>query len=120
MTYRCDLLTRQYIYVYGNSNLFRQCVPRCTDDERRNLLRKYFSSNEQRDIHATFNERDHFIRFSCYNINENQWKSIDYQCGTMTITTDQWYRMYSCSQSIRRTTTTTPPPTPSKLKRSFS
>lgn len=118
ITYRCDLLTRQFIYVYGNSNQFRQCVPRCSDDEQRNLLRKYFSSNEQRAIHATFTERDHFIRYSCFNSNDNQWKSIDYQCGTMTITTDQWYRIHSCFQSTRRTTTT-PPPTTSKSKKRF-
>lgn len=119
ITYRCDVFTRQYIYVYGNSQNFRQCVPRCTDDERRNLLNKYFTSYQQRDIQATFTNNDNSIRFSCFDSNAYQWKSIEYQCGTMTITKDQWYQIHSCSQSSLTTTTmtTTTVALPSKFNR---
>ena len=116
ITYRCDLSTQQYIYVYGSSQNFRQCVPRCTDDERRTLLNKYFSSYEQRDIRATFTNNDNSMQFSCFDSKEYRWKSIDYQCGTMTINKDQWYQLHSCFQSAVATTTSTTTALPSKFK----
>jgi hypothetical protein len=105
ITYRCELLSKQWIYVHGNTNRFRTCYPSCSDTERKEVLNKYFTSNEQTQIRTKYLRTSKILRLRCFNTNENRWRSINYKCGTMTITTDQWFRLYSCFQTTRSTTT---------------
>jgi hypothetical protein len=105
VTYRCDLSTKKWIYVYGNTNNFRTCYSFCNNKERNDLLNKYFIKSEQTKICINYNKKRKSLRLKCFNQNENQWKSINYQCGTMTITKDQWYSLNSCFSSPTITTT---------------
>ena len=43
--------------------------------------------------------------YDVFNINENRWKSINYQCGKMTLTKYQWFKLHSCFQMTITTTT---------------
>ncbi|CAF2061075.1 unnamed protein product [Rotaria magnacalcarata] len=99
ITYRCDLSRKQWIYVYGITNSFEKCYSPCTDDERNALLNKYFAANEQSKISVKYIQRNKSLLLSCLNIIENRWKSIRYRCGTMAITTAQWFKLHSCFQS---------------------
>ncbi len=76
----------------------------CNEKERYDLLNKYFSQYEQQQIRANYIQRKNLLRLRCYNRKENCWKSINYKCGTMTITKSQWYKLHSCFQSISTTT----------------
>ena len=104
--YRCDLSSKQWMYVYGNTNHFQRCHPPCANSERIELLNKYFSQYEQSKIHAKYIEKRKSVRFRCFNTHENRWKSISYKCGTMTLTKYQWFKLHSCFQPIVTTTTT--------------
>jgi len=103
--YRCDLLTKKWIYVHGNTNHFRTCYALCNNKERNDLLNKYFTKSEQTRICINYNRKNKSFRLRCFNQNENQWKSITYQCGTLTITKDQWFSLHSCFSSDMITTT---------------
>jgi hypothetical protein len=109
VTYRCDLSTKQWIYVYGNSNRFDTCEPPCSNKERNEFLNKYFTQYEQTKIRSIYIQKKKVLRVRCFNTNENRWKSINYQCGTMTITKYQWFKLHSCFQSSITTTTTALP-----------
>ncbi|CAF3757932.1 unnamed protein product [Rotaria socialis] len=108
ITYRCDLSNKQWIYVHGFTSSFNKCHSPCNNDERNALLNKYFTTNEQSKIRAKYIERTKSLRLSCLNIIENRWKSIRYRCGTMTITTAQWFKLHSCFQSTAVNTTQPP------------
>lgn len=98
ITYRCDLHTKKWFYVYGNSRSFDQCYPTCYTDERQQVLNKYFSPIEQQRIRSRYLERKQSIVFRCYNSHNRCWKTIVYKCGTNTITKQQWFKIHSCFQ----------------------
>ena len=111
ITYRCDRRTRQWGYVYGNTNHFRRCSPLCNENEQNDLLNKYFTRSEQEELRVEYLERRKSLRLRCFNRHENRWRSVYYKCGTMTISKSQWYRLHSCFSSTSATTM------PSKWKR---
>lgn len=111
ITYRCDLLTKQWIYVYGNSNSFQRCYPLCSNNERNDLLNKFFTLSEQTKIQTVYLQKRKALRLRCFNPYDRQWKSINYKCGTMTITKYQWFKLHSCFQSTIMTQTPPPPTT---------
>jgi hypothetical protein len=113
--YRCNLLTKQWIYVYGNTNDFHTCYPLCSNNERNDLLNKYFSLSEQAEIRVHYIQKIKSLRLRCFNPYEKRWKSINYKCGTMTISKYQWFRLHSCFQSFI-TPTISSTTFPSKLK----
>ena len=108
VTYRCDLSTQRWIYIHGNTNSFSGCSPLCSESERRDLLSKYFSPYEQQQIRAKQIEEKNVLRLRCFDRNENRWKSINYKCGTITISKDQWFQLHSCFSRTIPTTATTP------------
>ncbi len=101
--------------MYGNTNNFRRCSPLCNENEQVDLLNKYFTRNEQQQIRTDYIEQMHFLRLRCFDRNENRWRSIDYKCGTMTITKSEWYQLHSCFQSTPTETETLP----SKFRKFF-
>ncbi|CAF1375263.1 unnamed protein product [Adineta steineri] len=109
MTYRCDLPTKRWIYINGSIDSFRNCYPPCNNTERYNLLNKYFTTYEQSQIRTRYIEKYKSLLIQCLSVIDRQWKSINYKCGTMSITVFQWYKIHSCFQPI--ITTTPPPPT---------
>lgn len=108
ITYRCDLSTKQWIYVYGHSKSFQKCYPPCGDDERKQLLNKYFTEYEQTKIRTRYVPERNSLRVSCLNRNERRWKSIRYKCDSMIITPKQWYHLHSCFHPFTVLTTTLP------------
>jgi len=104
--YRCDLSNKQWIYVYGNSNHFQACYLPCDLSERLELLNKYFTKDEQSKIRTKYIAKSKSVRFRCFHTTENRWKSINYKCGTKSLTKYQWFRLHSCFQPIITTTTT--------------
>ena len=101
MTYRCNLSSKRWIYVYGITNRFRQCYPSCTNHERDALLNKYFTRDQQRQIRTRYVRQDKSLRLKCFNQNENRWKVIKYKCNSMTITKYQWFKLHSCFEPRR-------------------
>ena len=99
ITYRCDLISQRWIYVYGHSQQFRQCYPLCSREEQHELLEKYFTHQQQSHIRTIRRRHRPYLRFRCYNGQENRWNSVVYRCGTLTLTTYQWFQLHDCSQS---------------------
>lgn len=96
ITYRCDLYTKKWLFIDGDSYSFDQCYPTCFTDERIQLLNKYFSSDEQRQIRSRYLDRRQSIRFRCFNFHDKRWKSIVYKCNSHEITKEQWFKIHSC------------------------
>ncbi|CAF3387940.1 unnamed protein product [Rotaria sp. Silwood1] len=103
ITYRCNLLTKQWIYVYGISNRFQKCYQSCSKNERNELLNKYFTQYQQTKIHTRYIQEKNSLRLSCLHKPSKRRIAIRYKCGTMTITTKQWYRLHLCFQPIIET-----------------
>ncbi|CAF2853038.1 unnamed protein product [Rotaria sp. Silwood2] len=103
ITYRCNLLNKQWIYVHGNINRFQKCYQTCSNNERHELLNKYFTQYQQAKIRTIYIPERNSLRVSCLNRAIKRRIAIRYKCGTMTITTRQWYRLYSCFQSTIET-----------------
>jgi hypothetical protein len=84
----------------------------CSNNERQQLLDKYFTQFEQSLIHTRFIREHKSIRLQCYNSNEQKWNTIEYKCGQMNddqgpiIAKQQWFKMHSCFEKPRITTTT--------------
>ncbi|CAF0912575.1 unnamed protein product [Adineta ricciae] len=98
--YRCDLLNKRWLYIYGNTNHFRMCSRPCNNTERMELLNKYFTRHEQSKIQTIYLRRRNQLRLRCLSNHENQWKTVFYSCGTMAITPQQWYELHSCFQAF--------------------
>lgn len=64
------------------------------------LLNKYFTRYEQSKIQTIYLRRRNQLRLRCLSKHENQWKTVFYSCGTMEITTQQWYELHSCFQAF--------------------
>jgi hypothetical protein len=106
--YRCDLSTNKWNYIHGSTERFRTCSPPCDNNERNNLLDKYFTQSQQTKIRTIYIRKKKLLRLRCFNTNENLWKSINYQCGKMSITKYQWFKLHSCFQPTITTTTVLP------------
>ncbi|UJR33001.1 hypothetical protein I4U23_020461 [Adineta vaga] len=102
--YRCDLINKRWMYIYGNTNQFQKCSQPCNSRERMELLNKYFTQHEQNKIQTIYLRRRNQLRLRCFNKKENQWKTIFYTCETMSITTYEWFDIHSCFQSFVSTT----------------
>ena len=96
VTYRCDLSRRHWIYVHGNTNRFRSCFSPCSDDERIALLTKYFTHEQRPRIRSNVTRNFDGFRLRCFNQRERRWKAIAYKCGTLTLSTQQWFKLNSC------------------------
>ncbi|CAF0771361.1 unnamed protein product [Rotaria sordida] len=96
ITYRCNLLNKQWIYVHGNTNRFQKCYLSCNNNERNELLNKYFTKYQQTKIRTRYIQENNSLRLSCLHKPSKRRIAIRYKCGTMTITTKQWYRLHSC------------------------
>ena len=98
LTYRCDQNDQRWTYVYGSSRAFRRCYPPCSDEERKELFEKYFSPEERKFLRPIRRGNRPFLRLRCSNAGKNRLKAVVYRCGTLSLTSSQWFQLHSCSQ----------------------
>lgn len=97
ITFRCDVPTRKWIYVYGSRTNFQRCFPSCGIAEKNYVLTQYLSEEKSSAIRAVRRKTDvGILRFRCFNHQRRGWIGIRYKCASFQLNETQLNRLNSC------------------------